>query len=175
MNKFVKNSVLIILPANNFNEQEYLSVKNSLINAGYQIFIASDASLMSKGENGILVKADVNFFNMKEASFAGVVFIGGAGVVDYFNNISLMNIARKFNKAGKLVAAICGAPIILVNSGVLDEKNASCYPDLKEVMTNRNINYFSDQVVIDNNIITAPDPSSALEFGQAIVEKLKNS
>ncbi|MFA8343697.1 MAG: DJ-1/PfpI family protein [Rhodothermaceae bacterium] len=175
MNKLIKNSVLIVLPAENFNEQEFLSVKKSLINSGFNIFIASDAPVMCKGMKGLSVKADVNFFNMKEPSFAGIVFIGGTGVVNYFKNISLFSIIRKFDNAGKTVAAVCGAPVILANAGILENKKASCYPDLKEVIIDKNANYLAGQVVVDGNIITAPDPSSAIEFGQAIVEQLKNS
>ena len=174
MNKLVKNSVLIVLPAEKFNEQEFLAVKEILIKAGFQIFIASDAPVMCKGKNGLNVKADVNFFNMKEPSFAGIVFIGGSGILNYFNNFSLRNIAKKFSNSGKVVAAICGAPVILANAGLLSGKNASCYPDLKEKLEEKNANYLAGQVVIEDNIITAPNPSSAIEFARAIVEKLKN-
>lgn len=175
MNKLVKNSVLIVIPGQNFNEQEFLGVKTALANSGFKIFIASDAPIMCKGMNGMGVKSDVNFFNMKEASFAAIVFVGGTGIRDYFTNISLLSIARKFYSSGKLVGAICGASVILSKAGILENKNATCYPDLKEELINGNANYLSGQVVIDQNIITAPDPSSAIEFGQAIVEKLKNS
>jgi len=173
MNKLVKNSVLIVLPAENFNQQEFLSVKKSIANAGFNIFIASDAPVLCKGMKGLSVKWDVSFLNMKEPNFAGIVFIGGTGVVNYFKNISLFSIIRKFNNSGKIVAAICGAPVILANAGILVNKRVSCYPDLKNTIIEKNAYYCAGQVVIDNNIITAPDPSSSIEFGQAIVEKLK--
>lgn len=173
MNKFIKNSVLIVLPGEDFSEQEYLSVKNSLIEAGFSIFIASDAPVACKGMKGLIVQPDVSFFNMKESNFSAVVFIGGTGVVKYFKNINLLGIARKFNSQGKLICAICGATVILGNAGILNGINATCFPELKEELIRQNANYLADRVVIDKNIITSPDPSAAIEFGQAIVERLK--
>ena len=88
----INRSLLIILPAENFNEEEYLTTKRILEISGFKLFIASDANVLCVGKNGLKVRADVSFFNMNENNFAGIVFIGGSGVKKYWENQNLYKI-----------------------------------------------------------------------------------
>ena len=165
----LKRSLLIILPAENFNEKEYLTVKHILEISGLKLFIASDAHTLCVGKNGLKVKADVSFFNMNVNNFAGIVFIGGSGVKKYWNNEHLQIIIKKFYEKKKLVAAICSAPVILARAGLLEGKDATCYPEDRREMEKCGINYIYQSVVIQKNIITAQDSSSSQDFANAIV------
>ena len=165
-------SVLLIVPAVDFNEQEYLTVYGELIKNGFKIFIASDAHTICTGSNGLKVKNDVNFFNMREANFGAVVFIGGHGVRNYWDNQSLHVIAKKFLAAKKIVAAICSAPVIIARAGILDGINASCFPeDKREIERERGI-YSDAPVTVAKKIITAQGPASAKEFVLRIINEL---
>ncbi len=159
----IKNSVLLILPAQNFNEEEYLVTSNSLNKAGIKIFIASDANFLCVGSNGLKVKNDIQFYNIHESNFGGLILIGGKGTRDYWNHPVLISTVQKFVKNKKTVGAICSAPIILAKAGVITG-SATCYPDDKCELEKNGVNYKDEPVVSVKKIITARDPAAASEF-----------
>ena len=171
----IKNSVLLILPAQDFNEQEYLVIYNALERAQIKIFIASDAHTLCLGSNGLKVKNDVQFYNIHESNFSGIVFIGGIGVKNYWNNKNLHSIAQKFQKNRKPVAAICSAAVILAKAGVVTE-NATCWPEDRKEIEKEGIEFQDEPVVQNNKTITGRDPMAAAEFAKAFLYELaKNS
>lgn len=170
----IKRSLLLILPAEDFNEDEYLTVKRILEISGFKLFVASDANSLCIGKKGLKVKADVSFFNMNENNFTGIIFIGGSGVKKYWDKKNLHIIANKFFDKKKLVAAICSAPVILAKAGLIEGKDATCYPEDRRELEKCGVNYKYESVVIQKNIITAQDSASSLDFANAIVNfKLK--
>ncbi|MCF8241646.1 MAG: DJ-1/PfpI family protein [Melioribacteraceae bacterium] len=163
---------MMILPAKNFNEQEFLSVKSIIESSGIKLFIASDANGLCVGENGLKVKADIQLYNVHESNFRGIVFIGGKGVVDFWENTLLHKIIHKFYESLKPVAAICGAPVILAKSGILNNIDATCYPDAKKDFEKYGVNFIDQDVVIGKQIITAKGPVNAIDFARAFAQKI---
>lgn len=168
-----KNSILIILPATNFSETEYLSVKTVLANSGFNTFTASDANGLCVGQNGLKVKADVSFFNMHENNFIAIIFIGGPGVKKYWINPALHSIANKFQIKNKIIGAICSSPVILAKAGLLSGREATCFESDKQELEKEGVTYKNLPIVISKNIITANGPSSAYNFAEKFVEKIK--
>lgn len=171
----INKSILLILPAIDFNEQEFLAVYNTLINRGYKVFIASDAHTICIGKNGMKVKNDINFFNMREANFAGLLFIGGAGVKSYWDNIPLHLLAKKFVLAKKLIGAICSSPVIIARAGLLSGVNATCYADDKRELERSGAVYADVPVVVSKKIITAQNAAAAQEFVNSYINELNKS
>jgi len=171
-NSFSKNSMLVILAKNNFNEEEYLIVKKVFEKSGKTIFIASDSNTICSGEKGLKVGADLNLFNVNEINFAAIVIIGGKGILDYRKNSLVQKIAQQFNKAGKVVAAICIAPIILAEAGLLKSVGATCHPECKNELISLGIHYRDTNIVNENNIITANGPHSAVQFAETILNTI---
>jgi deglycase len=172
-NHFTKNSILIFLPENNFNEEEYLTTKRIFSNGGKNVFITSDSNIVCKGENGLKVKADTDFNNVNEKNFSAVVLIGGKGSKDYWNNESMHRIVRKFKNAHKVVAAICSAPIILARAGLLLNISATCWSEDKNELINAGIDYMDRNVVVGKNIVTANGPKAAEQFAETILNLIK--
>jgi len=170
-----EKSILFILPKKKFNETEFLVTKRILERHGFKIFIASDAASLCVGRNGLKIKPDVVFFNMNENNFRGIVFIGGNGVKEYWENRVLHNVAQKFLKQKKLVTAICSAPVILANAGILKKIDATCYPADKQELLKEGGCYLDAPVVVRKYIITARDSESSEEFAETIVAKLNES
>lgn len=158
-----KRSVLVFLPAQNFNEHEFLIISNSLETAGYQKFIVSDSSFLCIGSNGLKVKNDVQLFNAQESNFAGLIIVGGSGTRNYWGNSSLQNLAKKFVLKNKPVGALCSAPIVLAKAGLLSEA-VTCFHDDKKALEREGIEFKNLPVVKANKIITAQDPASSTEF-----------
>ena len=164
MSPVVKKSILLIIAVNDFNETEFLTVKTELARKNYNVFIASDSDGFCRGENGLKVKGDISFFNMKAANFGGVIVIGGKGIKGYRDNIMLHSLIKEFNRAKKAIGAICGAPVVLSRAGILAEKDAVCYyPDKAELEKSGAI-YKDSDIVVSKNIITAKGPSTTSQF-----------
>ena len=165
-------NVVIILPESNFNEQEFNTVKTHLEKNYIKVFIASDATGLCTGEHGLKVKSDMQLYNIHINNFKAVIFIGGKGVEEYWNNILLHKLIKKSYENKTLLAAICAAPVILAKSGILSSKNAVCYPDNKKDLTKEGANYTDLPVIQEGKIITARDEISAQQFVESIIASL---
>ena len=169
----INRSILLILAAKDFNEDEYLIVKSGLEKAGFKIFIASDAHSLCTGSKGMKVRADVSFFNMNERNFSALVIIGGSGIKPYWNNDQLQNLVISFHKQNKLIAAICSAPVVFSRAGLLNEKEATCYhSDIKELERDGAV-FLDKSCIFRKNILTAQNASAAQEFTDLIAESLR--
>ena len=168
----LNKNILIILPAKDFNSEEYLITKKTFEKGGFKVFISSDTNSLCLGDNGIKVKADVSLFNIHASNFLAVIFIGGNGVRKYWDNKSYHRITKLFTQSNKIVAAICAAPVILQRAGLLDNKNATCFPFDKKELEKGNTKYQDTNVVVDGKIVTGQSSSNTVEFSQTIIQIL---
>lgn len=168
----LNKSVLVVLPAKDFNETGFLIVKNTLESKGIKIFIASDASGLCTGLSGLKVKADINFYNIHESNFAAIILAGGSGARNYWNNSVLHKTSKKFFEAKKVIAAICSAPVTLAKAGLLMGLSATCFPDDKKELERAGAEYKDLPLVIRKKIITGRDEHSAKDFALAILDAL---
>jgi len=168
-----KNSVLLFLPAKDFNEEEYSIVRKLLLKYGKNIFITSDDHYFCSGSNGMKVKSDTSLYNINLKNFAALVLIGGKGSKAYWNNEKLHLIIRNFNDAKKIIGAICSAPVILAKAGILKDKSATCYNEDKGELMNLGINYQNRTLVTDKNIITSNGSQFAEHFTEAVLHLIK--
>ena len=163
------NSILYFLPARYFNEEEFFITKSLLEKNNFKSFTASDTWDMCEGMNGKKFKPDLRLENINANNFAGIVLVGGYGAKDYQNNSMLHKILNDFNKNGKIVAAICIAPVILAAAGLLNGKSATCFPEVKQDLIKPDIDYKDLPVVVTKNIITANGPKASFEFAESIL------
>ena len=173
MSSVNKNSVLLFLPAKDFNEEEYSIVRKLLLKYGKNIFITSDDHYVCSGSKGMKVKSDTSFYNINIKNFAALLLIGGKGSKEYWNNEKLHTIIRNFNDAKKIIGAICSAPVILVKAGILQNKTATCYYEDKNELINLGINYQDRAVVTDKNIVTSNGSQSTAQFTEAVLHLIK--
>ncbi|MBZ0184338.1 MAG: DJ-1/PfpI family protein [Melioribacteraceae bacterium] len=167
-----KKSILLFLAAENFCEQEFLTVKNIFLRKGFNLFISSDANSLCVGGNGMKVKPDVNIYNINKNNFGAFVIIGGKGIINYWDNQILKSSVLEFNKNNKIVASICAAGVIIAKSGILNQKEGVVYPDYKKEFDRTGVIYKDQDVVVEGKIITAKNPASSVEFADAILNRL---
>jgi protease I len=167
-----KKSILIFLPSLHFSGREFFTIKRILEENNINTFIASDSSFLCISETGQKVKADVSLFNIHENNFSGIVFIGGSGAKNYWDNSLLHKIAVRFNKSKKIIGAICSAPIILARAGILNGITSTCFYENRMELINNGIDYKDMPVILKGNIITADGPNSSKFFTESIVDLL---
>lgn len=165
--------ILMVVAPVNFRDEEYQKPKAVLENAGYQIVTASKGTQTAKGMLGATANVDQNIIGVNISDYSAVVFIGGSGASVYFNDQTILNLAKEAVSQGKVVGAICVAPSILANAGTLVGKSATCFASEMENLLSKGAKYTGEHVTVDGKIVTADGPEAAEEFGQKILETLR--
>jgi len=124
------------------------------------------------GARGGKISVDFSASEVSVGDYDGVAFIGGQGMVGLVSEPKFTDLAKKFYEANKIVAAICIAPVILANAGILKGKRATVCGGAENEIKNAGGIYTGKSVEIDGEIITANGPSAAEEFGKTIVKLL---
>jgi 4-methyl-5(b-hydroxyethyl)-thiazole monophosphate biosynthesis len=79
---------------------------------------------------------------------------------------------NRFHHAGKYIAAICAAPLVLASSGLLSGRRACCYPGALTTSKWPDIKIIDEPIVIDGHILTSRGPGTAMDFALTIIELL---
>lgn len=164
--------VLMVIAPRDFRDEEFFETKEILEKSNIDVTVVNSTGQPSKSMFGKIVTPDKNFYDVDAKDFDAVVFVGGSGTAVYHNHKRALELAKEFFDSGKVVAAICIAPTILVNAGVLNGKKATSWPSEKN-----NINavgtYTGKSVEADGKIITGNGPEATKEFRKKVVEALK--
>jgi len=160
----------ILVPlAEGFEEIEALAIVDILRRAGIEAVMVGLPGSIVTGSHGVRVFADKKINEINPEDYDGIVLPGGdPGYKNLAKSGKILEIIRKFNSEGKLVAAICASPAVLAKAGILQDKKATIYPGMeKEIPYPR-----GEKVVVDENVITSQAPGTAIEFALKIVEYL---
>ncbi len=161
-----------VLMADGFEEVEALTVVDMLRRADIAVSAVSiNKDLIVNGAHNIKVICDmyVDDITLSDA----IILPGGIpGVPNLASNEKVISAIKSHYSSGKLVAAICAAPTLLHNLGMLDNIKATCYPSMKDKLFKAKA--CDDRVVCENNIITSKGPGTAFEFSYEIIRYLKD-
>ncbi len=163
--------ILSIIAPERFQDQEYADSKAALEAAGHTVTTAS-TQLDATGKLGATVTTDILLTDINPDDYDAIAFIGGPGVFAYFEDPAAHNLAKTFFTANKPTCAICAAPGILANAGLLEGKTATCWEGEGDHLKEKGANYTGNPVEQDGLIITADGPDSAKAFGEKIAENL---
>jgi deglycase len=175
MKKLTGRKVLMVIAKNKFRDEEYLEPRKALESEGAIITVACSSLGTAEGMLGLRVKPDALIGDVKESDYDGIVFVGGGGSREYFDSPVAHALARSFYGHGKLTSAICIAPAILANAGLLKEKKATSFPSSEEILKSGGAVFTLNEVVVDDKIITGVGPEAAKRFGEKLVEVLSRT
>ena len=162
--------VAIIL-ADGFEEVEAIAVVDVLRRAGIDTIMAGLHDGHITSARNVKVVPDTVIDTVKAEDFDMIVLPGGQPGADNLNaDPRVRDLIRDFSQKGRLTAAICAAPYVLANAGVLAGRRATSYPTYKDRLGGAM--YEEKSVVADGNVLTSRGAGPALAFGLAIVERL---
>jgi len=166
--------IAMIISFDQFKDSELLVPKKLFEAEGAMVTIASSRIGMAKGTDGTTIKSELPFTSLKITIFDAVVFVGGQGCSAYWHNPVAHGIAQETVRQGKILGAICWAPIILANAGVLKEKKATVFNSGKEavILQEKGCSFTGEAVTKDGHIITANGPLAAEPFAKSIIGAL---
>ena len=169
--------VIIVIAQEGFQDKEFSDTKEAISKAGFRCDVASSSTSIAKGKLGLEIHPDITIEDALIGldMYRAVVFIGGPGAVSYFDDAKVQGLAKIALDKEKLVCAICIAPMILAKAGLLKGRRATVWDGdgkQSEYFGLHGIEYTSEDVTVDENIITANGPEAALAFGEKIAELL---
>lgn len=121
---------------------------------------------------GGIVQAVLPLNQVKVDEFDAIIFIGGTGAVEFYNNPFALKIAREAVAKNKVLAAISLAPVIPAEAGVLKGVRATGFVGVRDRLIKGGALYTGNPVERDNLIITATDPLAVPMFVRAILDAL---
>ncbi len=164
--------VAVIL-ADGFEEVEAVAVIDVLRRAEIDTVIAGLHDKHVTSARNVKIIPDTVIDAVKADDFDMIVLPGGQPGSDNLNaDPRVKELIRSFSEKGKFVGAICAAPYVLANAGLLAGKRVTSYPSYRDKLGNAR--YEEKSVVIDGKVLTSRGAGTALAFGLAIVEKLIN-
>lgn len=160
--------------ADGCEEIEGLSVVDICRRADLEI---ETISIMGKtevtGSHNITFQTDTVFEKVDFDTLDGVILPGGMpGTLHLKDHKGVDGIIRKFAKEEKLVAAICAAPSVLGEAGLLNGKKAVCHVGFEDKLLGADVSF--ENVMRDGNVITSRGMGTAFDFGLEIVRYFKD-
>lgn len=166
-------SVLMIIASDDFRDEEYMQPRSILEEAGAEITVASSYTRKSTGMLGkVSVTPDVALEEVDTLRYDAVVFVGGSGADEYWDDATAHRMATTAYENGRVLGAICIAPITLARAGLLEGRRATVFSSEVENLKKSGAVYTGAAVERDGNLITADGPQSAEEFGRVLKEAL---
>ena len=166
---------ILVFLANGFEDIEAITVIDYLRRADIDVTTVSihDSNDVESKSN-IIIKADANLADINPSDYDGLYIPGGTqGAESLRDDDRVIDIVKEFDNEKKLIAAICAGPIVLNRAGVLADKRATSFPDLKGDIDNV-LEYVDNQLVVtDGNITTSRGAAVTVYLAMRLVEIIK--
>lgn len=155
--------------AEGFEEIEAVTIVDVLRRAGLNVVTVSvTGNRIVKGSHNIEMKADLLFDEVDYIAGGMIILPGGMpGAKNLNEHKGIKAQILEYQKNGKYLAAICAAPIVFGNLGILKGKKAVCYPGYETYLLGTEV--LSVPCVVDGKIITGRGVGAALQFSLEIV------
>ena len=159
--------------ADGFEDVEALIPIDVLRRGGVEVVTISTTLFpMVESAHGVNIEADLQF-DQADYSDADLLMLPGGmpGASNLYDHKGVCKAVLAQFQAGKKVSAICAAPaVVLAQLGVLDGKQATCYPGFERMLTKAH--YTGDLVTVDGNITTAEGPAAAFPYAYELLTQL---
>lgn len=162
--------ILMVIAQKDFQGVEYGDSKKEFIEHGFKVVTASERVGECLEKFGSKVIAGVSIGDINPHDYEAIVFIGGPGAAEFFHNLEALHLAKDAFDSGKVIGAICIAPSILANAGILSGKRVTAFPAEKENLEQKGAIFTGNEVEVDGNIVTANGPEASEEFAEAIAK-----
>ena len=174
----IKGKKIAILATNGFEQSELEVPRDRLTKAGATVDVVSLAAGEIKGWNekdwGRAIKVDKTLDEVTAGDYDGIVLPGGQ------INPDLLRVepkALKFIKdifdAKKVVAAVCHAPWLLIETGIAKGRRMTSFKSIKSDVANAGAKWEDSEVVVDQGVITSRNPGDLEAFSAKIIEEIK--
>jgi len=166
-----------ILVADFFEQVEMTKPREALRQAGADVRIVSPKKGQIQGMNhakpGEKFEVDLSLEQANPAEFDALMIPGGTMNPDTLRSTpAALEFTRHFFKEGKPVAAICHAPWVLIDAGVVRGRKLTSWPAIQTDVKNAGGNWVDQEVVVDNGLVTSRKPDDIPAFNNKMLEEI---
>jgi protease I len=174
----IKQARILIISTNGFEQAELEAPRDKLKQAGAKVTIASLDGNQIKGWDrtdwGRPADVDMKIADAKCADYDALVIPGGVMNPDKLRiDEPTMKLVKDFLVSGKIVAAVCHGPWLLVQADALKGRQATSYKSIRKDVENAGAKWVDEEVVVDNGIITSRNPNDLPAFVKKIIEEVE--
>ncbi|MBQ2196024.1 MAG: DJ-1/PfpI family protein [Prevotella sp.] len=163
-----------VFMANGFEDIEALAPLDILRRGGVDVVTVSiTGTEFVESAHGVTMKADTTFEEAGDFADADVLMLPGGmpGAANLNDHEGVCQALLQQNAKGKRIGAICAAPMVLGNLGILQGHRATCYPGFEQFLDGAE--YTADLFTVSGNITTGEGPAAALPYGYELLRQLK--
>jgi len=174
----IKKARILIIATDGFEQSELTVPRDRLKQAGAHVDVASPSGRAIRGWDkkdwGQTVDVDLKIGEVKPEQYDALVIPGGQINPDKLRvDEAAMNVVKSFLKDGKVVAAICHGPWLLVEADAIRDRTVTSYKSIRTDMSNAGGKWVDKEVVADGGIITSRSPEDLGAFVSKIIEEVQ--
>jgi len=156
---------VLILADNGFEDRELMYPYYRFQEAGYRVeVVGPKAKETYNGEHGLTISADLSPQDVKIDDYVALIIPGGRAPDRMRTKKGLVNLVKEAFQKGKVIAAICHGPQVLIEADVVRGKRATCYVSVATDLKNAGGVYEDRSVVVDRNLVTSRFPADLPDF-----------
>ena len=168
---------IAILASNGFEQSELMDPRESLKTAGYAVDVVSPEAGSIRGwkdkDWGDTVEVDVALADADPKDYDALVLPGGVINPDKLRmDPAALDFIRAFADDEKVIAAICHAPWLLVETGLAKDRDVTSWPSVRTDLENAGGRWRDEAVVEDGNLITSRKPEDIPAFSRAVIRRV---
>lgn len=162
---------IVIVISNGFEEIEAVTIIDICRRASLDVTIASVENILTIGAHNIKIEANIMIEDINYKEYDMVVLPGGLpNAYTLAQDSHVQQLLKDMKSSNQYIAAICAAPFALHQANVLNQ-NYTCYPEFEQKIRQEGY-HESEDIVIDNKVITSRGPATAMKFSLEIVKLL---
>lgn len=165
---------IAILVEDNFEDSELTESLRAMKDAGARVLIVGSGSKkIYKGKRSLAeVKVDTTADKVEASQFDAIIVPGGYAPDKMRLHQSMVDLVRKAHAEGKIIAAVCHGPQLLISADIVKGRRVTSWPSVAVDLKNAGAIWVNEPVVKDANIITARKPADLPKFNKTIIESL---
>lgn len=164
--------VVLILPQSRYKDEEVKTLQAFFERRKISLQTVAPQKKEVFGMGGMRIRPDFGFDELQVNAFDAVVFIGGMGTRELWDDADAQRIARQAVEAGKIVAAISMAPVILARAGLLEGREATVYFSETRQLADCGAKYNGAAIAVSDNIITCKGPEAVEKLALGLIKLL---
>jgi protease I len=167
---------IAILVEEDFEDSELIVPMWGMKNAGAKVLVVGSGSQeIYEGKRGsVSIRADTTADKVRAEDFDAIIIPGGRAPARMRQHPAMVDLVKKADELGKLIAAVCHGPQLLVAAGIVRGRRLTSWPAVAKELKAAGAEWVNQAVVENGNLITSRKPADLPKFNQAIIEALRD-